>query len=54
MTLDFGAELRAALGERLTRFDRQPLDGEGLKRAAVAVTVVPHDAGARAISSRRS
>lgn len=54
MTLDFGTELRAAIGERLTRFDRQPLDGEGLKRAAVAVTVVPHDAGAAFLLTRRA
>ncbi|MBO6683891.1 MAG: CoA pyrophosphatase [Parvibaculum sp.] len=54
MTLDFGTDLRAALGERLKRFERQSLDGDGLKRAAVAVTVVPHDAGAAFLLTRRA
>ncbi len=53
MTLDFGTELRAELGERLTRIDRQPLDGEGWKRAAAVATAVPHDAGAAARRTRR-
>jgi 8-oxo-dGTP pyrophosphatase MutT (NUDIX family) len=54
MTLDFGTDLRAALGERLKRFERQSLDGDGLKRAAVAVTVVPHDTGAAFLLTRRA
>ncbi len=54
MTLDFGTDLRMALGERLARFERQPLDGEGLKRAAVAVTVVPNERGAAFLLTRRA
>lgn len=54
MTLNFDETLREALAGRLARFERQSLEAAELKRAAVAVTVVPHDAGAAFLLTRRA
>ena len=40
----FDDELRQTIGDRLSAFERRGLAGEGLKRAAVAITIVPHEA----------
>ncbi len=56
MTSDFpiGEDLRAAMTARLAAFTRQPQDGEGLKRAAVTMTVVDdgHGHGAFILTKR--
>jgi mutator protein MutT len=50
----FDDYLRMQLAERLGGFERLPLPGEGLKRAAVAITVVPHEENAAFLLTRRT
>jgi 8-oxo-dGTP pyrophosphatase MutT (NUDIX family) len=50
----FNAELRDNINSRLSRFERLPETQSGLKRAAVAITVVPHEAGAGFLLTRRA
>lgn len=50
----FDDELRAGLTARLSGFAREGLDGGSLKRAAVAITVMPHDDGAGFLLTRRA
>lgn len=50
----FDNRLRAQLTERLGRFERRPAPGDGLKRAAVAITVVPHEESAAFLLTRRT
>src|SRR5580692_4379677 len=45
MSYPFGPDLRAALSARCRAFPRIAHDGEGLKRAAVAITLVEADDG---------
>ena len=54
MTLNFDENLRGTIADRLARFERRRLEDANLKRAAVAVTVVPHDAGAAFLLTRRA
>ena len=54
MTLNFDESLRGTIADRLARFERRRLEDASLKRAAVAVTVVPHDAGAAFLLTRRA
>ncbi|MEM7427720.1 MAG: CoA pyrophosphatase [Pseudomonadota bacterium] len=46
MQLEFGAPLRAQIAANLDRFTVRPLNGEGLRRAAVALVVVSAEEGA--------
>ena len=50
----FDDRLRAQITDRLQHFERQPLAAEGLKRAAVAITLVPHEDDAAFLLTRRT
>ncbi|MEQ8267034.1 MAG: CoA pyrophosphatase [Parvibaculum sp.] len=50
----FDDDLRAGLTARLKGFAREGLDDGGLKRAAVAITVIPHEEGAGFLLTRRA
>lgn len=50
----FDENLRLQLGERLRAFPREGLHEGTLKRAAVAITVVPHGSGAGFLLTRRA
>jgi 8-oxo-dGTP pyrophosphatase MutT (NUDIX family) len=54
MTYLFDENLRAQIGERLAAFPREALHEGTLKRAAVAITVVPHGTGAGFLLTRRA
>ncbi|PKP76892.1 MAG: CoA pyrophosphatase [Alphaproteobacteria bacterium HGW-Alphaproteobacteria-3] len=54
MTYLFDETLRAQIGERLAAFPREALHEGTLKRAAVAITVVPHGTGAGFLLTRRA
>jgi 8-oxo-dGTP pyrophosphatase MutT (NUDIX family) len=46
--------LRETIGGRIAAFERAALPGEGLKRAAVAIAIAPHDGGAGFLLTRRA
>ena len=46
MQLEFGSALRDGIARNLAQFDVRQLEGEGLRRAAVALVVVPAEASA--------
>lgn len=50
----FDDDLRAGLTARLKGFAREGLDDGSLKRAAVAITVMPHEEGAGFLLTRRA
>ncbi|HEX7776083.1 MAG TPA: CoA pyrophosphatase [Parvibaculum sp.] len=50
----FNAELRETLAQRLERFERAAGTEGALKRAAVAITIVPHRDGASFLLTRRA
>lgn len=54
MSFIFDDNLRGGIGERLARFPREALDGGGLKHAAVAITLVPHEEEAGFLLTRRA
>ncbi|MDZ4382482.1 MAG: CoA pyrophosphatase [Parvibaculum sp.] len=54
MTYLFDENLHAQIGERLAAFPREALHDGTLKRAAVAITVVPHGTGAGFLLTRRA
>lgn len=54
MSFIFDDNLRGGLSERLSRFPRAALDTGGLKHAAVAITVVPHETEAAFLLTRRA
>lgn len=54
MTYLFGDELRGTIAARLEAFPREGLHHGELKRAAVAITVIPHETGAGFLLTRRA
>lgn len=50
----FDVALRQRIGARLSAFAREERSGDGLKRAAVAIAIVPHDDGAGFLLTRRA
>ncbi len=54
MTFTFDDRLRGGIGERLARFERAAHGGDGLKHAAVAITLVPHEEEAAFLLTRRA
>lgn len=50
----FNADLRDNLAARLAAFERMPPAESGLKRAAVAITIVPHENAAGFLLTRRA
>lgn len=54
MSFLFDENLRTRLGENLRAFPRETLHEGTLKRAAVAITVVPHGTGAGFLLTRRA
>lgn len=54
MTHVFDEALRERIVARLSTFERKTHDGSGLKRAAVAIVIAPHDDGASFLLTRRA
>lgn len=54
MSYSFDDALRVHISRRLQDFGRETLDHGVLKRAAVAITLVPHEAGAGFLLTRRA
>lgn len=54
MSFLFDENLRTQIGERLRAFPREALHEGALKRAAVAIAVVPHGTGAGFLLTRRA
>ncbi len=50
----FDEFLKQTIGERLSGFAREERPGDGLKRAAVAIAIVPHEGGAGFLLTRRA
>lgn len=50
----FDVALRQTIAARLSAFAREERAGDGLKRAAVAIAIVPHDDGAGFLLTRRA
>ncbi len=54
MTHIFDEALREKIASRLSDFERKAHEGSGLKRAAVAIAIAPHDEGASFLLTRRA
>ena len=54
MTFIFDDNLRGGIGERLKCFEREARAADGLKHAAVAITLVPHEEEAAFLLTRRA
>ena len=54
MTFIFDDNLRGGVSERLARFEREAHGSGGLKHAAVAITLVPHEEEAAFLLTRRA
>ncbi|MBX3504176.1 MAG: CoA pyrophosphatase [Parvibaculum sp.] len=54
MSFIFDDNLRGGVSERLTRFTREARAAQGLKHAAVAITLVPHETEAAFLLTRRA